>query len=354
MSLNTSRRSFLAFLLVGFIVRAQAYGDVAALTRLLEEHQIAYDRNEADAVMFDSLLKLVDPYAVNLGTNHAYAVDRLQSVMTIEEWPDAIMYVKLSGFYDMGTTSITARLREWMTNEVFGVIIDLRGAGGDNLSAADALVGDIVEDDIALYEIRDGLDRVLETRHLTQGTKLPGMPPLMLLVDDETHGASEIFVAVSAASEGLMLIGSETRGDPRLREYVTLNESNTLYIATRWIVPSRGERYDGVGVRPHILVEQEQRADASVDRSTQAGTGEFKTPPKGDVESDSLRGQGSDPAKPGTSERIQTGRQANDAEDPELQQLDPVQARARDILRGLNALRKNDARVKTTDEDESS
>jgi len=274
---------------------------------------------------------------VLLGTNCVDAAARPSSVLAIEEWPDAIMYVKLNGFYDMGTTSVTARLRKWITNDVAGVIIDLRGAGGDNLAAADALVGDIVETDATLYDIRNGLDDVVETHRSTQGPKVRDMPPLMLLTDKETHGASETFAAVCATRDGLMLVGSPTRGDAGLREYFTLSESKALYIATRWIVPSGGERYDGTGVQPHIEVEPEPYTPAFADAS--AGI-KAEAISERDVDGDSLQSGVHNPVQKPSSESLEEGKGHAVLDTSDRQIMDPVRARARDILLGLEALRK--------------
>jgi len=334
------RRSTLGFLLSGLMVCAQASGDLATLMQLLDEHDIQYDRSGANAAMFDSFLSFVDPYAVLLGTNCVDTETKPSSVLAIEEWSEGILYTKLNGFYDMGTTSVTSRLRNWITNDVAGVIIDLRGAGGDNLAATDALFGDIVEPDVTLYEIRNGLDTVVETHRSARGPKVRGMPPLMLLIDKGTHGASETFAAACATRDGLMLIGSATRGDPGLREHIALGESNTLYIATRWIVPSIGDRYDGTGVQPHIDIEDMGHTSSAEDESslTQRDTVDAASASAVDDEAVQSNLNKSEETLPSEAPRENSG---YDAPDTSIgQHRDLIQTRARDVLLGLEALRK--------------
>ncbi len=282
------------------LANAHGSGQVEALRQTLENHGIEPSHDLADRAAFDALLGLVDPHAILLGTNAPPPAESGPGSPEIEEWPEGILYVRPGGFHGSNATAVIRRLGEWHSDSAAGVIVDVRDAGGEALADAAALAGVFVADGTALYDVHDGQDSIIETVRASRAATIPVLPPVMILIDDRTRRSSEVLAASLREHAGVMLIGSRSRGDAGLREVISLSNTQRVFVATRWVVPSTGDPYDRTGVDPHIEVADDGPRDAN--------------PPK--------------PFKDGAEELVQ--RILND----------PALSRATDVLLGLKALRK--------------
>jgi carboxyl-terminal processing protease len=179
---------------------------------------------------------------------------RLPAIDKMEEWPVDFCYLKLNGFYDGAGKTVVSNLQQWSRSGRFGVIIDLRGAGGTDLDSAGKIAGLFADDGAVLFTLRDSENQDLQVVKNTEATHI-GMPA-MVLVDDQTTGASEVLAAALEASvRGAMLLGQPTAGDPMIREIVPLPTGEKLYVATRRLVMANGKVYDGrEGVTPAVEV----------------------------------------------------------------------------------------------------
>lgn len=169
-----------------------------------------------------------------------------------ETLPNGIFYVKINGLFAGGGAAIAETLRNWSAKSRSGVILDLRGASGDEVEGVKTVAGLFAKDGDVLYTLRDRRDRELQTVTASDAKKL-GVP-VMVLIDRETRGAAELLAAVLCGSvKGAMVVGRASRGDPMIREYVKLQSGDLLYVATKQAVTADGARYDGHGgVRPDV------------------------------------------------------------------------------------------------------
>ncbi len=179
-------------------------------------------------------------------------VVRIPVTGMMEEWPQLIGYVKVNGLYKDSGESITTQLGAWEDDEYIGVILDLRDAGGSALESAAMIAGLFAEPGDQLFSVEGGLgvDDIEYT--IEDGTPL--VLPVMVLVNGGTRGASETLAAVLKGRRGVVLIGSNTIGDDRLREIIALPDGNVLYVATKRVAPNGRPAYGGSGVPPDITV----------------------------------------------------------------------------------------------------
>ncbi len=219
-----------------------------------------------------ALLKSATPGPVQLmartpgGASREVAVERAgvhqPSVAKSEEWPASFCYVKLNGLFPGTGREVVSILRGWSEAGRFGVIVDLRGAGGSDSESASEMAGLFSEGGAVLFSYRDSDQQELEVAksHSTVHIGLPAM----VLVDAQTTGASELLAAVLSESvRGAMLIGQPTAADPLVRDILPLPSGENLYVATRSLLVGNGKVYAGrEGVQPDILVSKEESAQA--------------------------------------------------------------------------------------------
>ena len=205
----------------------------------------------------------------------------------------------MGGVFPNGGADVARTLGDWATGGVYGVIMDLRSAGGGNLDAIDSIAGAVGAGEPAQYQIKDGRGETVESPSWVA-------KPLMLLVDKSTTDGSELLAALLKTCPGVMLLGTPTAGDASVREILRLSETHSLYMRTRRAVVPGGTPYDSKGVQPDVVVEKSDRAV-------------------------SVTGSGDADRKQSTKARM-------DAKLMERVAKDAVLARATDILLGLKAL----------------
>ncbi len=180
----------------------------------------------------------------------------LPSIETAEVWPREIGYARINGLYRSETGVVLALLNEWNAGSLAGGILDLRGAGGDDIAGAAALAEPFASPGSLLFSVRDRDDNDLNSFRASGDTRAIGLP-LMVLTDETTTGAAELFAAVASDSlRGVLTIGRPTAGDPGIRDGIELPGDGTLYIAVRRIVTGNGAILDGrSGSAPNLRVD---------------------------------------------------------------------------------------------------
>lgn len=226
-----------------------------------------------------------------------------------ERWPEDIVWLQFGGLSTTASNEAITAMRDVLEPTPTGVILDLRKAGGDNLDALDAVCGLFFTNDTAIYQLRDGYANVVTTHFARANSPPPTLPPVMLLIDGDTRGASEALAAVFKRHPGVMLLGAPTRGDSAQRVFLPFSNNEDLYIGTSWIVPIESADYFPNGVIPHIPITTNISAIATNTPSPMIAPAPLST--------NALPG-------PSLAERIGD---------------DVVLRRAADILLGLHALR---------------
>ncbi len=196
------------------------------------------------------------------------------SIATAEAWPRRLAYLRLDGLFDDAAPAVAARLRDWQEEGRFGVILDLRGAGGERIDAAAALAGLLAERPEEYTLAVEAMDGSAVEEFMAVAGERVSMP-VMTLIDGRTEGAAELLAALLRASgRGVMLIGAATAGDYGLREGIPVGDDAVLYVRTRRILLDGHEISEVIGgrVRPHLAVEGRARPDDG-ERAPTPGTG---------------------------------------------------------------------------------
>jgi len=178
------------------------------------------------------------------------------SIAQAEIWPGQLAYIKLHGLFPGAGRAVVDQIEAWSSESLSGLMLDIRGANGEDLSSARAIAGLFLEEGAMLFAFRDRYDQDIEV--YSSPTSSPVVYPVMILVDHATGGAAEVLAAaLRGIGSGVMLVGKPTSGDLLLREIVVLDEETRLrvYLATRRLVASDGTEYTGeAGVQPNALV----------------------------------------------------------------------------------------------------
>jgi len=187
-------------------------------------------------------------------------------IEVVDALPGDMLYIRVNNL-DAGTgRKLTDLLEEHHANGIFGAVLDLRGAGGDNLDSAAQFASVFADPGAMLFVLRDAQDQDIETHNAPPEQTYPRIP-LMVLIDRETCGASEVLAAVLKGSvQGVMLLGEATMGDFVIREPLTMQSGMRLYVTTRRLVVGDGQSYTGrEGVLPNIPIKPPSMAASQAD-----------------------------------------------------------------------------------------
>ncbi|MDA0576641.1 MAG: S41 family peptidase [Verrucomicrobia bacterium] len=175
-------------------------------------------------------------------------------------WPEDIVLFAFNGLHPDQADAL-ATMRTLLTPKPVGVIVDLRGAGGDSLETLDLAGGLFFPHATPLYELRDGHGTSVTTHYARAESPSPELPPLMVLIDANTHGAGECLAAILRGHAGTMLLGARTRGDSASRTIIPWSEQEHIRYGTSWIVPLGSADYFPGGVIPHIAISHAPPSD---------------------------------------------------------------------------------------------
>ena len=236
---------------------------LSAVLALFRDRRIGLDRDAAKSTVEEALIKSADPRAVIMNSDDVPAFRTGVAALSKSEDTDVhvemlesgAVYVKLVGLFKGTGEGLLGRIRAHSGDNVFGCILDLREAAGEDLDSVCALASLFltVEQDLFLVtNCVGGEARLFRSSRTGAAGRLR---PAVVLTGADTCGASELLAAVLKGASGVLIVGSGTRGDARLREIVPLDGRRSVYIATRLLVPVGKGQYDGSGVEPDIQVD---------------------------------------------------------------------------------------------------
>lgn len=119
-----------------------------------------------------------------------------------------IGYLNIYQFGNMTANEIDGYLDDFKQNDVKKLIIDLRGNGGGYLDALASIAARFLPEGtvVMLQEYRDG-----KTDKITAGKGMMEFSPIVILVDESTASASEVFTAAMMEQrDDVTVIGTKT------------------------------------------------------------------------------------------------------------------------------------------------
>lgn len=166
--------------------------------------------------------------------------------------------IEIPSFYNGLTGHVRKLIDELKTQNVSGIIIDLRGNGGGSLNESRTLTGLFI-DSGPVVQVRSGNGRVDIERDSDGVIHYDG--PLTVLVDRYSASASEIFAAAMQDYNRAIVIGEQTFGKGTVQRhkglgrYYDMNENplGSIQFTTAKFYRISGGSTQHVGVIPDIL-----------------------------------------------------------------------------------------------------
>lgn len=168
-----------------------------------------------------------------------------------------IGYVAIAGFHDKTVSELRTKIGDIESRGYRGLIIDLRGNPGGQLTAVLQVADEFLSGGIIIMEEdADGKRSSQSARSGGIATRIT----LAILIDQSSASASEVLAAALHDNNRGKLIGTRTFGKGTVNQLQPLKNCGdpdgcgALYISIgRWLTP-QGAQIEGVGVQPDIEV----------------------------------------------------------------------------------------------------
>jgi len=171
---------------------------------------------------------------------------------TNEEWDEAVNTIE----------------QQWRSNQITGMILDVRGNPGGYLESAVYLASEFVErgETIVTQETTTGQDRIYK---VTRSGKLIGIP-LVVIINEGSASASEILAGALRDHDKATLIGMKSFGKGSVQEALDLNKGAGLHVTiAKWILPD-GDWINGKGIVPEEEIKNEIPEGNTLTKETDA------------------------------------------------------------------------------------
>ena len=200
-------------------------------------------------------------------TKQEYAITRAQVNDPSVRWDvvNSVGVMTISRFDEQTGTLARRAAQEFIDKHVKGAILDLRDNGGGYLTAAQALAGVWLNNQVVVTEKTGG--KMVDTVKTEQRALLGNMKTVVL-TNGNTASASEIVAGALQEYGKATLIGEKTYGKGTVQKIVNLSGGRILKVTTaRWYTP-KGKNITKEGITPDKTIHI-TKDDANAEKDTQ-------------------------------------------------------------------------------------
>lgn len=164
-----------------------------------------------------------------------------------------IGYIQITSFSEGTADEFEEQLKELESQNIEGLVIDVRGDGGGYLESVEEIASLLVtgEKPIVQIEERDG-----ETDGYSSPLKEKKDYPISILIDGGTASASEILTGALHEIGGYEVVGETTFGKGTVQSAIELSDGSSLKMTQyKWLTPD-GNWIHEKGIEPTVEVKQ--------------------------------------------------------------------------------------------------
>lgn len=173
--------------------------------------------------------------------------------VTGEMLDNHIGYIKISGFKQNTSQQFNDELEKLTDNGAKGIIFDLRENGGGLLDSLEKCLDPLLpEGIIATAEYGDG-----HSDTIVYSDKLEINIPMIVIVNAHTASAAELFAASLKDFGKAEIVGTTTYGKGVMQSTTEFQNGGAVILTIAEYKTSVSECYDGVGITPDYVVENE-------------------------------------------------------------------------------------------------
>lgn len=165
-------------------------------------------------------------------------------------------YIQFSDFAVNTGAEVHGALQRLLSQHVKTLIVDLRNNGGGYVFAAKAVASEFLPKGSVIFWSRAniGSGKYSDAKTVVDSTGIAQKVPVVVLVNENTASAAEIFTAALRENGRAHVIGATTYGKGSEQEDIMLPDGSGLRITTNlWLTPEK-HSVSGAGIVPDIVV----------------------------------------------------------------------------------------------------
>ncbi len=167
-------------------------------------------------------------------------------------------YLQITGFEGVTADQFKSALDALIAGGAQRIIYDLRGNLGGNLDSVLDILDYLLPDDLLLYTA-DKNGNVLESYDGEDGHEVN--LPAVILVDQDSASASEVFASAMRDYDRAKLVGVQTFGKGIVQNIIPLEDGSAIKLTTSAYFTKSGYPIQGEGLTPDLVVEMDEPKD---------------------------------------------------------------------------------------------
>lgn len=218
--------------------------------------------------------KAVELFSVNEGETVTFTVQHdgeekeytltAKSIATVSVTFDVaneIGYVYISSFNSTTPEQFTEAINTLTERGVKGIIFDIRNNGGGSVSATEQMLNELIgEATVSNAVYKDGTVKPLVKTDSEKSVNLP----MIVLVNENSASASEIFAQALRDFKNAQLVGTITYGKAVMQVTQSFTDGTAVKVTVADIVPATSASYKDTGIKPDYIVEMTGIIDTDV------------------------------------------------------------------------------------------
>lgn len=164
---------------------------------------------------------------------------------------DAMAYIQIDSFDDVTPTQFESALSNCEKEGMKGLVLDLRGNPGGNLTSVLAIARQMLPEGLIVY-IEDKYGK--QMRYECKGEHVFEYP-MVVLIDGGSASAAELLSGAIQDYGIGTLIGTTSFGKGIVQDIIRMNDGSAIKITTSSYYTPKGRNIHGTGIEPDITCE---------------------------------------------------------------------------------------------------
>lgn len=161
-------------------------------------------------------------------------------------------YIRIASFGPNAARAIATQAADLAKNGATGFVVDVRSCAAGELEAGIAAARQFVPaGTLAIKEVKGSARQPVTTAANDGGIK----QPVVVLVDNGTSGAAELFAAALSGNQRATLVGERTIGRAATQKLVRLPDGSGMLVSNAWYLTPAGAPINEKGLTPTVAVE---------------------------------------------------------------------------------------------------